>query len=581
MAETTTVNPPSFQLPYLQYGMEQARGLYETGGPNYFPNKTYVPFSGQTEAALGLTENRALMGSPVDRAMQSYITGTLGNTGMGQPAFNYYSSMMNQFSGSPYGTPQMSQPLQNPMAQPPSMPAGPMQFPESPSTGQPIIGRPMPQGPQTVGKYGQPIGRPMHQGIRDESGRLMPAPGEPNTPEFNALKAKRAQLQEQMKTIPRSIRGGSNEFGQNPRPSITSFGPKYNPTQKEIDDLARYKSILSQQKEIDSQISAMMPNQGFGVQLDSPTLSLEPQPILPQPMPSQPMANAVPAPAVPRPLPPNPFNLNAAQNQIDATLSGNYLNANPYLDQAFDLASKKVTDAYTKSVIPALNASFAGAGGSGSGIQRELALDASERLGTSLGSLASDIYGQNYQNERARQADAARLAGNLYSVGGQDVVNRANAALRAREVALNNAINQGKLGLDAASGYGNLLSQIGTLQGRAAQLAPTASALDYANIDRLGGVGQAVEGKANQILQDQINRFNYYQNRPEQNLANYMGYITGNYGQDQTTNFDKGSSALNALGGASVLGSLFNEIGGQGAGWWGAGLGALGGLLAS
>ena len=69
MAETTTVNPPSFQLPYLQYGMEQARGLYETGGPNYFPNKTYVPFSGQTEAALGLTENRALMGSPVDRAM--------------------------------------------------------------------------------------------------------------------------------------------------------------------------------------------------------------------------------------------------------------------------------------------------------------------------------------------------------------------------------------------------------------------------------------------------------------------------------------------------------------------------------
>ena len=104
------------------------------------------------------------------------------------------------------------------------------------------------------------------------------ASGEPNTPEFNALKAKRAELQEQMKTIPRSIRGGSNEFGQNPMPAMGlegGYGPKYNPTQQEINDLARYKSILSQQKEIDSQISSMMPNQGFGVQLDSPII-LEP-----------------------------------------------------------------------------------------------------------------------------------------------------------------------------------------------------------------------------------------------------------------------------------------------------------------
>ena len=80
------------------------------------------------------------------------------------------------------------------------------------------------------------------------------AAAEPNTPEFNALKAKRAQLQEQMKTIPRSIRGGSNEFGQNPMPAMGlegGYGPKYNPTQQEIDDLARYKSILTQQNIFD------------------------------------------------------------------------------------------------------------------------------------------------------------------------------------------------------------------------------------------------------------------------------------------------------------------------------------------
>tara|TARA_R100001224_G_scaffold111455_1_gene91568 strand:+ start:49 stop:624 length:576 start_codon:yes stop_codon:yes gene_type:complete len=98
----------------------------------------------------------------------------------------------------------------------------------------------------------------------------------PQNNALDSLRQQRARLQEQMKTIPVGIRGGTNEFGQMPRPAITSFGPKYNPTQQETDDLARYKSILSQQKEIDSQISAMMPNRGgLGVQLDSQIL-LEP-----------------------------------------------------------------------------------------------------------------------------------------------------------------------------------------------------------------------------------------------------------------------------------------------------------------
>jgi len=108
-------------------------------------------------------------------------------------------------------------------------------------------------------------------GIGGIGGGQFSAPAEPNTPEFNALKAKRAELQEQMKTIPQFFRGGTNEFGQLPRPALGmdfEFGPKYNPTQQEADDLARYKSILSQQNEIDSQISSMMPNQGLVQQID-------------------------------------------------------------------------------------------------------------------------------------------------------------------------------------------------------------------------------------------------------------------------------------------------------------------------
>lgn len=74
---TTTTEPPAFIRPYLQYGAQQARALYNTGGPEYYGGNTVVPFSSQTEQALGLTEQRALQGSSVNNAAKDYATRTL------------------------------------------------------------------------------------------------------------------------------------------------------------------------------------------------------------------------------------------------------------------------------------------------------------------------------------------------------------------------------------------------------------------------------------------------------------------------------------------------------------------------
>lgn len=99
-SRTTTVNePPAFIQPYMQYGAQQSRALYETGGPQYYPGNTVVPFSGQTEQALGRTEQRALQGSPVNQAAQNYATNTLTSApssqfGTGQ---NPYGSVNNPY----------------------------------------------------------------------------------------------------------------------------------------------------------------------------------------------------------------------------------------------------------------------------------------------------------------------------------------------------------------------------------------------------------------------------------------------------------------------------------------------------
>lgn len=101
-SRTTTVNePPAFIQPYMQYGAGQARSLYETGGPQYYGGNTVVPFSQQTEQALGLTEQRALEGSAVNNAAQDYATRTLSSNPSSQfgTASNPYASTAN-----PYGS---------------------------------------------------------------------------------------------------------------------------------------------------------------------------------------------------------------------------------------------------------------------------------------------------------------------------------------------------------------------------------------------------------------------------------------------------------------------------------------------
>lgn len=66
----TRVEPPSYQLPYLQYGTNQAQQIYNRG-------RQVVPFAPQTEMAIAGTTQRALTGSPVTNAAQNYATQSL------------------------------------------------------------------------------------------------------------------------------------------------------------------------------------------------------------------------------------------------------------------------------------------------------------------------------------------------------------------------------------------------------------------------------------------------------------------------------------------------------------------------
>lgn len=79
--------PPAFQLPYLQYGLGQAKGLYDQGNQ-------VVPFSQQSEQALQGTAQRATQGSPLTDAAQAYATKSLNGGFLG--ANPYLDQTFNQ-----------------------------------------------------------------------------------------------------------------------------------------------------------------------------------------------------------------------------------------------------------------------------------------------------------------------------------------------------------------------------------------------------------------------------------------------------------------------------------------------------
>jgi len=79
----TTTDIPDWLKPYVEFGLKEAQGLYKGAGPEYYPGQTYVSPSGQTTQALNLAEQRALAGSPLQRAALQQQAKTVGGQYLG------------------------------------------------------------------------------------------------------------------------------------------------------------------------------------------------------------------------------------------------------------------------------------------------------------------------------------------------------------------------------------------------------------------------------------------------------------------------------------------------------------------
>lgn len=205
---------------------------------------------------------------------------------------------------------------------------------------------------------------------------------------------------------------------------------------------------------------------------------------------------------------------------------------NPYLDATFNRAADQVQNR--------LQSSFAGSGRNISGARAPAALE--------LNDLATTIYGGAYDSDRNRALSELQQQ---RGIGGA-----------AFEGAQGRALDD--------------IQQQRGLQLTAAQLAPGLATTDYQDLAALEGVGGRYEDQAGQVLDDQVNRFNFQQQAPEMNLDRYLQRIQGAFPGQSTTQVAPNSRnrAGGALGGAATGAALGSAVPGIGTG-----IGALAGGL--
>lgn len=270
----------------------------------------------------------------------------------------------------------------------------------------------------------------------------------------------------------------------------------------------------------------------------------------------------------------NFFGNTPGMSGLQATASGDMLGSNPNLDAMFDQASSAVGRQMRSNVIPGIASMYSGAGRFGSGQMGEGLGQAEQQYGQTLNDLATGIYGRNYETERGLQQQAQGQLGQfgLANTGQRQAAlgNLGQQTLTAR------GLQQSALGASGqlqATGYGlqqQALGQLGNEFGReralqlnAMQLAPGLDQADYFGMGQLANVGAAQDAYNQDIINADVQRYNFGQNQPNIDLQNLSSILQGFPSGATTSQSGSGNPLLGILGGMNLGSSVGRNLSGM------------------
>ena len=244
---------------------------------------------------------------------------------------------------------------------------------------------------------------------------------------------------------------------------------------------------------------------------------------------------------------------NPAMDMLQRTANGDFLNSNPYLNQAIANANAPLIEQFKTQISPGIDSKAALAGRTGSGAASFMRNNAENTLANAMAKNASDIAYQDYSNERSNMLNAQNSIGNFYNtdVGNQISANNALAGTAAQQQGLRT---------DAANSQANMENARANTQLGAAGMAEGLRGLDYYDADKLAGVGASQDAWANMQKQADIAKWDYQQNQPFNNIANMLNMANGGGYNNQTTPVYSNTGAQVLGGLTSILGLFMSDI---------------------
>lgn len=240
-------------------------------------------------------------------------------------------------------------------------------------------------------------------------------------------------------------------------------------------------------------------------------------------------------------------------SQTTVSSSGPWKDQKPYIKEGFeeakDLYDKGGQHYYSGNTV----AGFSPDQEQAFGLAKGRALNGNATMNAAEG-YTQDVLGGKYSGDPYQSQVFNSIASNVmpavnsqFSAGGR-YGSGAHAGTMTEE--LTNAFAP-----YASQQYENSMSRMG----QAANAAQGFAANDYADISALSDIGGQRRELAQSEIQDAKNRFDYEQDLPANQLAQYMGFIGGNYGSQGTStqNYSGGSGLGGLLGGALGVGSKF------------------------
>lgn len=250
-------------------------------------------------------------------------------------------------------------------------------------------------------------------------------------------------------------------------------------------------------------------------------------------------------------------NANPATAMLQGTANGDFLNSNPYLQDAIKKANDPLIQEYMTKVAPGIDSQFAAGGRMGSGAFAQTRNNSDKTFANALADQTAGIMAENYANERGNQLAAQNSIGALYDQNANTALNAAGqlgSLSQGQQDSRNNAASALMSGQNAQAST--------QLQG--AGMAGGLRDLDYMDAERLAGVGAQQDAYKDLKLQADIDRWNYNQNKDINAAAQFTNVLNGGGYNTQTTTkpvYSNGlAQGIGALGSIASIFGMFCDI---------------------